>query len=142
MKNPDIIRHSMSATNFTLSSLGFHNQAFHTYSSPDDRENNTTTVEKQNVPGTENMIQGLFILMIFIAFWLKWSKYCYVQTAIIYSGVFIQRGPKTFGKSYSGHEGQTFLWSNISYWIFQLLVAFMSVTNIFTRVIEIVRYVW
>ena len=56
MKNPDIIRHSISATNFTLSSLGFQNQAFHTYSSS-DRDNNAS-VEKQNVPDSDKMIQG------------------------------------------------------------------------------------
>ena len=56
MKNPDIIRHSISATNFTLSSLGFHNQAFHTYSSPD--RDNSASVEKQNVPDSDKMIQG------------------------------------------------------------------------------------
>ena len=58
MKNPDIIRHSISATNFALSSLGFHNEAYHTYSSPVG--DNSATVEKKNVPDAENMIQGGF----------------------------------------------------------------------------------
>ena len=58
MKNPDIIRHSISATNFALSSLGFHNEAYHTYSSPVG--DNSATVEKKNVPDAENMIQGWF----------------------------------------------------------------------------------
>ena len=41
MKDPDIIRHSISATNYTLASLGFHADAYQTYSSPSGNGDNT-----------------------------------------------------------------------------------------------------
>ena len=51
MKDPNIIRHSVSATNFTLASLGFHNGAYHTCSSP-------SNIIKTTVPDSGKMIQG------------------------------------------------------------------------------------
>ena len=57
MKNPDIIRHSISATNFTLASLGFHNDAYHTYSSPVGGTSNTK--KTNNLPDQGKMIQGI-----------------------------------------------------------------------------------
>ena len=57
MKDPDIIRHSISATNFALSSLGFNNEAYHTYSSP---VANNATSEMSKVPDAETMIQGAY----------------------------------------------------------------------------------
>ena len=57
MKDPDIIRHSISATHFTLTSLGFHQEAYHTYSPPLDNSKAT----KHCVPDSEQKIQGIKI---------------------------------------------------------------------------------
>ena len=54
MKEPNIVRQSISATNVTLASLGFHNEGFRTNSSPSENSNIIKTV----VPDHQEKIEG------------------------------------------------------------------------------------